>query len=104
MNNQFRQIVSQRCFAACEDDMWYSQSPQLVKDFFPLIRAEFWEVALAGIVAMGAIVVAAVRHSQIHSVWCGWMRAEWHDRVEFQFVDRTCAIRTNQFGKLQTAC
>jgi len=88
MSDQFRQIVSQCRFAACEDDMRHAQCPQSVKDFFPLIRAEFGEVALAGIIAMGAVVVAAIRHSQIHAIGSGGMRAEWHDRVEFQFVDR----------------
>ena len=50
---------------------------------------------------MGAVVVATIGDRQIHAIRRGRARAERHDRVQFQFVHGTGAIRFDEFGKLQ---
>ena len=58
------------------------------------------EAAGAGIVAVGAVVVAAVGQRQVHAVRRGRAGAEGRDRFDLQLVDRAGAIRAQQLVQI----
>ena len=70
--NQLWQVISQGGFSAREDDVRHAQRPKLVNDLEPLLSGQFGEVPLAGVVAVGAVVVAAIGDRQVHAVGRGW--------------------------------
>ncbi len=91
--NQFGQVIPQGGFAACEDDVRHAQFPEFVENVFPVIRFQFGIIPLAGVVAVGAVVVTAVGDCQVHAVGRGRARTERHGGIEFQFVDGTGAVK-----------
>ena len=104
MADQLGQVVAQGRFAAGEDHVRHSQLPQFVDDAEPLFRRQRREVALAGVVAVGAVVVAAIGDCQVHAVRSAWTGAERHQRVQLEIVDRAGAIGTEQFIELAAEC
>ena len=101
MPDQLGQVIAQGRFAAGEDDVRNAQLPELVEDPDPLFCGQLGEVPLAGIVAVGAVVVAAIGDRQVHAVGSGRPGAERHDRFQIQLVDRAGAIGTHQFAELE---
>ncbi len=101
LTDQFRQVVSQRRFAAGEDDVRNAQRPELIQNLEPSLGIEFGEVSFAGVVAVRTVVVAAISDRQIHAVGRGGTRAERHVHFQFKVVDRARAVGTDQIGKLK---
>ncbi len=86
MGDQLGQVVSQGGLPAGENDVGNTQFPGAVDDFLPIRRGQFGIIARPGIVAVGAIVVAAIGQGQVHAVGCQRPLAE--RLADFQFIQR----------------
>ena len=100
MGDQGRQILAQGGFPAGEDDVGNADLPQAVEDSLPLVGGKLGVIAGAGIVTVGALVIAAVGEGQIHTVRGGWSGGEGGSHFQVKVMDGAGAVRPDKLFDL----
>ncbi len=86
IGDQFWQVFPQGGFATGEDNVRDAVVPQPVDDLFPLGSVQLGIIAQAGVVTVGAVVVAAVGQRQVHAVRGGELCGKGFNEIGERFV------------------